>query len=414
METDKLSENERKKKIEEYRLQMNECAKEIEGILKKYIDMDSEYYKLVTIWIIGCYFHKLFETYPYLYFNAMRGSGKTRTLKLISTLTNGLLLLSMTESVLFRIPKHTPLFIDETESIGNKEKSALREILNASYKRGLKVLRAKKVKTNVSEEYVLEAHEPFKPISLANIYGMEEVLGDRAIRLVLERSSAGNYSLLMENFDTNPEIQDLKARIQCMSAGLCELVLQKELVEGWNNYITLKKPNIHIIHPTLTTLNCINKDPNGLNINTQIFYDEILDTGITGRNLELFFPLFLVANMIDDVWVAHLVKIAKRLVNERKEEEVVMSKDVMLYDFISRQAMRDIEFIPIKELTWQFREYLADEEQDERWLNTMWMGRALTRLNLIFKKRRMSKGMEVVLDWKKASEKIKLFKEQPK
>ncbi|KKK91466.1 hypothetical protein LCGC14_2712680 [marine sediment metagenome] len=55
-------------------------------ILKNYLDLREDYYPIVAIWIIGTYLHKQFQSFPYLFFNAMKGSGKTRTLGLISWL----------------------------------------------------------------------------------------------------------------------------------------------------------------------------------------------------------------------------------------------------------------------------------------------------------------------------------------
>ena len=54
---------------------------QVKEILREYMDLDERYYSLVSVWIIGTYFHKQFPSYPYLFFNAMKGSGKTRMLK---------------------------------------------------------------------------------------------------------------------------------------------------------------------------------------------------------------------------------------------------------------------------------------------------------------------------------------------
>ena len=58
--------------------------KKIKAILKEYMDMEEQQYNLISLWIIGTYIHKQFPAYPYLFFNAMKGSGKTRILKIIS------------------------------------------------------------------------------------------------------------------------------------------------------------------------------------------------------------------------------------------------------------------------------------------------------------------------------------------
>ena len=115
-------------------------------ILKKYCDLPEKYYKLIALWIIGTYFHDEFPTYPYLFLNAMKGSGKSRLLKLITYLSkDGCMLNSITEAVLFRT-KGT-LGIDEFEGITRKGSEALKELLNSAYKKGILVKRMKKKKS---------------------------------------------------------------------------------------------------------------------------------------------------------------------------------------------------------------------------------------------------------------------------
>ena len=72
-------------------------------LFKEYIDLDEKYLSLICLWIIGASNHKEFISYPYLFFNAMKGSGKTRLLKLITFLCNGSMLNSLREAILFKI-----------------------------------------------------------------------------------------------------------------------------------------------------------------------------------------------------------------------------------------------------------------------------------------------------------------------
>ena len=93
--------------------------KNIVDILKEYLDIKKEYYNIIALWIIGTYFHDKFPSYPYLFFNAMKGSGKSRTINLITCLSKGgEMLNSLTEAVLFRT-KGT-LAIDECEGVSRK------------------------------------------------------------------------------------------------------------------------------------------------------------------------------------------------------------------------------------------------------------------------------------------------------
>ena len=178
-------------KKENFKKLIHSTYDKIVEILREYVDMREDYYTIVALWIIGTYFHKQFSTYPYLFFNAMKGSGKTRILNLISNLAwNGKHLISLSEAVLFRTASESTFCIDEFERIGGKDKQALRELLNAGYKKGMGVERSRKITYQNQkfggEKYKIEKYELYCPIAMANIWGMEEVLADRCIILTLE------------------------------------------------------------------------------------------------------------------------------------------------------------------------------------------------------------------------------------
>jgi len=369
----------------------------IKEILKFYLDMKEEQFDILALWIIGTYQHTSFLTYPYLYFNAMKGSAKTRTLKLIKAFSkDGDMLASISEAVLFRT-KGT-LCIDEFESIGSKGKEALREVLNTSYKYGGKVKRMRKKKTIDGEQQVVEEFDTFRPIAIANISGMEEVLNDRCITLILEKSSNKAVTKKMEDFDNNLEILDLKRTLNELWCSLCSVVSPQNIYKEWNLYINNQYTTLHT-YTTLTTLTT----PNYTN-NTELF-EKIDKLDIDGRNLEIYFPLILIANSAG--LLDHFLAIVKKKVNERKLDDVMESKDVRLFEFVGKQNK---DWFKIKELTNLFRNYCGEEEGEDAWLNARWIGKALKRLNIISEKRRVGEGMEVVLDVEKAKLKMEIFK----
>ena len=189
------------------------------------------------------YLHKQFNAYPYLFVNAMKGSGKTRLLKLIAALSsNGEITAALSQAVLFRTSNDTTMCIDEFENIGSREKSDLREILNACYKKGSKVKRMRKKKTIDGEQQVIEEFELYRPLAMANIWGMEEVLGDRCISYLLEKSSNPIITKLIEDFDDNDCIKSIKTRFQC---SLCSVVTSRNIQKEWNNYIKNKYITFH-------------------------------------------------------------------------------------------------------------------------------------------------------------------------
>ena len=396
----------------DFRMKMAECYDKILELSKRYLDMQEEQYHVITTWIIGTYFHESFPAYPFLFFNAMKGSGKTRALKFISALGNkgdGSVQNNLTEAVIFRIPRNTTTCIDEIEQIGSKDKQTLRELLNDAYKKGMKVKRMRKVKLQGgSEQQVVECFEPYYPIAMANIWGMDEVLGDRSITLILEKSSCERVTLLFEDFD-NPEFQELKRTLEKFSVVSVNDVAKKTYKE-WNNWVLSMYTSSYNTYNTYTTLTTLNPTEKLQQLELEEVFLKIKNLGISGRNFELLMPLLLVNNMLSEEHFDRFLSIGKNLMETKKEDEYASSKDVTLYDFVANWA-DDSDFKPIKALVQEFRLFCGDGEQDDRWLNDRWLGKALTRLSLIVKKRRIASGVEVIVNKKKAQEKLRIFKE---
>jgi len=377
---------------------LNETYNQIKEILEYYLDLKEEYYSLISLWIIGTYYHDNFESYPYLFFNAMRGSGKSRALRLICSLAkDGNVMASPTEATLFRT-KGT-LGIDEFERVANKDKSSVRELLNGAYKKGIKIFRMKKKKSLSGEEQVVEEFEVYRPVTMANIWGMDEVLGDRCLTLVLEKSNDPVKTRLTEDFETNNFVKkSIKNLNQC---SLCSVVSLKNINTMWNNYISNRYKT------TLTTYSSYNTITT-LTTQQQELFDKIHDSDIKGRELELFLPIFFIAEFLGKEGLENIISIAKEISSEKKHEQEIESLDVMVYDFISRQEAGLI-FNSVKDLTNRFREF---SEESAEWLNSKWFGRSLKRLNLVVDKKRRGHGVEVMLNIPKAIEKLKIFKRE--
>jgi len=131
---------------------------------------------------------------------------------------------------------------------------------------------------------------------------------------------------------------------------------------------------------------------------------------LDGRYLELFLPLYILA---DDLgYLDEIIRISEQIVIEKKEEDVMEARDISLLNFISTYQETG-DFILMKELTAKFKEL-----EEEEWINSKWFGRALRRLGLVKKKRKVQGRVEVILNFDKAKEKIKMFgieiKEEPK
>ncbi len=380
---------------------LKQCYQNINDVIDYYMDVSEETRNIICLWIIGTYFHDSFSTFPYLFCNAMKGSGKTRLLKLIVAYAKDAnLTASLTESVMFRT-KGT-LALDEFEGIGSKEKTSLRELLNSSYKKGTKIFRMAKKKGPDGETQVVEEFEPYRPVVLANIWGMEEVLGDRCITVLLEKSVNASKIKLVEDFEDLEGINYTKKMLDYLvRCSLCSVVSLRNIKQKWNDFI--KHTYTPTTLTTLTTLNNTNYTEEDDNI--KLLFTKINVTGIEGRYLELFFPLFLIAEEMSSVVLENTIHYAKKIVNDKKIEEITESKDVLVYSLIAKEE--PMKWREIKDLTTIFKLIMGE---DNEWLNTKWMGRSLKRLNLIKEKRRVGKGVQVILDVDKAKLKESIFK----
>ena len=383
------------------KVKMNEVYNEIIAVLKKYVDLREEYYPIIALWIIGTYTHNSFPTYPYLFFNAMRGSGKSRILNLISKLSyNGKLVSNVSEAVLFRTAHDRTLCIDEFEEVGSKEKSTLRELLNSAYKKGMSVERATKTKTKDGEKYQIESFDVYCPIAMANINGVEDVLSDRCLTLILEKSSNRHLTKMIELFDYDDDITKI-----CYSFGVGSVVYDaQKTLNNWNSYIKKCMFNtIHTLH-THTTLHTQYTHTYTLEELEEIeYFDKILNTSLEGRNLELFFPILFLAEQCDVLEA--IIPIAEKIVGEKKQEDFVESRDVSFLQFLSQRSSEEI-LIPLRRIVNEFKDF----EEGVDWVTSEWIGRSLKRLGLIVEKRRMNAGIEVTINYGKAREKIKMFK----
>ena len=366
-------------------------------VLKKYCDLEEKYYPLVAIWIIGTYFHKDFNSYPYLFFNAMRGSGKSRLLRLITYLSkDGDMLNSLTEAVLFRTTG--TLGIDEFEGLNRKGKENLTELLNSAYKKGVKVKRFKKVKTFTGEEQQIEEFSVYRPLVIANISGMDSVLGDRCFTIILNKSCKPEIVKRIENYESDEDIHQIK-EFPFKRCSYCSVDVVFKVYNRYLDYIYTTTSTTYTTYNTLNTLSTYEKDYFPL-------FNKLDSTNIDGRNLELAIPLLLIADFLGEEVFKELLETIKDIIQEKKSDDSIESLDISLIDYLSQEIEKD-GFLSVKELFFNFKSYVSINED---WFNEKWLGRALKRLNLVKEKKRMNYGIIVRINYNLAKEKIKMFK----
>lgn len=376
---------------------------DIMALIDKYMDMNEVNSHLVALWILGTYIYDEFNTYPLLFINAVKGSGKTRLLGIIEALSwNGKIETNLREAVLFRTKKKHTMIIDEFEQVGNKEMGTMRELLNASYKRSSRVERLKEVIKDGKKEYLVEAFDLYSPLALANIWGMDETVKDRCIVVVLDKSDDLKRTRLLEDFNDNPEFKRLKLLLSNKQCSLCSVVSGKKPITTWNAYISQTTLNTLSTETTYTTQTTLieEKDKEMWEICKKI--DKI---GIYGRDLELFFPLFLLSSIFGEDHLMKTLIIGKHYFDAKNNEEFSENPDVVLLDFLwNNYQSRGLEHIFMSEIVTSYKLLIGGDD-----INSKTLGRSLVRLNVILDKKRESKGVKIMLDMVKVHSKLQRY-----
>lgn len=175
-----------------------EVFQQIKAIYLKYCELkESNWYSVLALWVIGTYLYCLFETYPYLAFEGIKNTGKSKTARITTRLSfNGILSVNISEATLYRdIESQRPtLGIDEAEILKDPEKSKLiRAILNAGHFKGAKVLRQEKTSKGT---FFTRHYSVYSPKLIANIRGLEDTLESRTIKIIMLRAKTEKGLLL--------------------------------------------------------------------------------------------------------------------------------------------------------------------------------------------------------------------------
>jgi len=166
-----------------------EIYNKIKDKISYYMDVEDErIFDITACWIIGTYCYELFESYGYLYFNALRESGKSKFKKILRlTGFNGQEASSITEASFFRTIENTKgvLCIDEYERMDTERKKATDLLLNAGIEKGSTV---KRVDTDVKPKRNRD-YDVYCPKIICNITGLDPVTQSRCITIKLRKTS---------------------------------------------------------------------------------------------------------------------------------------------------------------------------------------------------------------------------------
>jgi len=256
----------------------------IKNLISQHVDLeDKRWNTCLACWIIGTYFHRMFESFPYIHLNGHRGSGKTKALTIAAGLAFNAELTVIASSAFITDNIHNNSItccIDEAESLrtnsyGDNDRQTVISMYNAGYKKGVKV--GKMLFNERANMWLPVKLEGYSPKMFAGIKYFEGSLASRCIPITMTLSD--NQGIINRPVRLNdPIYQKLRD----------ELYL-----------ILMSKHNI-----------------------IENEYNNISDNEIAGREWELWQPLLTIAKTIDGssgTIYAELKQLALDIQKQRKE-----------------------------------------------------------------------------------------------
>jgi uncharacterized protein DUF3631 len=172
---------------------------DLEGFFSRFLVLTDGLALVLALWSLATHLFETFDAFPYLAITSpTKRCGKTRVCELISFVClQPLQTVSISSAALYRIlgeDKRT-LLIDEAESLSrprDEKATALREILNAGYRKGSVVVRCKRKSKGTDaqeseETYDTESFGTYCPKALVVIGRLQDTLADRCIEIRMER-----------------------------------------------------------------------------------------------------------------------------------------------------------------------------------------------------------------------------------
>lgn len=194
----------------------------LENTFKKYVALDTGLPLVLALWTLATYLFDCFDTFAYLAITSpTKRCGKTRLAEIIELLSdNSLRTVAASPAAIFRMIRKSELenqtvilIMDEAEVLGTRSDraEALREILNAGYRRGQYVLRCEK---NGEDGYEPQKFSVYCPKVMVLIGNLNDTLADRCIPIPMRRRRHGER---VERFFPSDAERELKRVRKVMS-----------------------------------------------------------------------------------------------------------------------------------------------------------------------------------------------------
>lgn len=294
---------------------------------------DSRWKNVLSCWVIGTYFHRAFNTFPYIHLNGNMSAGKSKTLTLTMLLSfNGEMSVTSTPSYLTRSinDNNASCGIDEAEALGSKdENQVLLAIFNSGYKKGTSIGKSESSSKN---SWTVKRFDPYSPKIFSGIKRLAPTLISRSIPITMIKTD--NKEIINSEVNTESEVYQ---RIRNY--------LYFSMMEDF-------EPIIQI-------------------------YKELEDDGIVGREFELWRPLLSIAKYIDNGMYVEMREFAIEIQEQKKE---IMEEDTSALKLLESLLILTTEVNPKTDPFYTAQE-IQDFLTDTRNVNSdsfSWMGQTKT------------------------------------
>jgi len=319
----------------------------------------NETYDVVQLWGIGTFFYIIFPAYAELFFGGEKESGKTKCQNFLAQICHiGLQSTSITTAALHRAQDSArcTLFLDEHETIGRRNLPErlqdLKQSLLAGYKKGGKALKVEGDKIKEVREF-----DVYGPKCLANISGLDDVLENRTIYVIMLRALGPQKNRVVDVFD--PEWQDIRNK------------LYRLFLENAKRVSEISKQ------------------------------ENLVPDFIDSRERELWLPLFTLAKFFEENGVenlsANLTEYAKTASKYRHQEESGTNATILIG--VLFELVKDPGYYPITTI----KERFGKEFDNDSWVTGKFLGNLLRRLGFE-EKRRVGRGYEYFIKPEKVKE----------
>jgi hypothetical protein len=341
-----------------YKPNIKEIFEKVKEQIRKYVNFewDLRLYDVISCYIIATFFFDAFEAFPHLFFYGSMKSGKTRATYTVAALGHrGLILSYLTEATYFRLVEELEplLAIDE-----HYLKGSMSQLMRSGYKKGTKVPREKKVKSEREENFITELFNFYTKFLYNSNDPPDEITKSRAILITMKPSPDPSPS---EQAPTMKEMADLRDDLY-----IARLTFFGEVLELKDKV----KPKESITPADQLTP---------------------VQADLTGRDFELWRPLLTAAKLISEEVYETVRLYAYETTTNREEYE----KERIIIEAIENNLNKDSESIEltstdITKSIWEMvkEEYLNpntlqynDKEFSNKWSPSK-VGRILSSMGL--------------------------------